>query len=58
LASMEKSFKFRLNDTRLLSTYLVHIRNDEFMKKSTFKHFFHVLKTKIVDAKSFSKQIL
>jgi len=30
LASMERSFKFRLNDTRLFLTHSVLIENDEF----------------------------
>jgi len=36
LASMERSFKFRINDTRLLSTHSELIENDEFLCKSTF----------------------
>jgi len=36
LALMERSFKFRLNGTRLFLTYSVLIENAEFMCKSTF----------------------
>jgi len=53
LASVERSFKFRLNDTRLLLTHSVIIKKFRIFVKIYFLKFVHDIKTKNKFQKSF-----